>query len=326
MLRYYSQYMYIDKSANNRNNKGRLRTAIGAALLLASATSLLFVSSLSAESAKPIISWVVLDIPPIEIAYGPLKGQGSLDKIRDRFIEELPQYRHSPPILVNQERFLRLLPTGTFCHATLRSTAKFDGLAIQSIPHFTGFPDVIITTKKHQKAISQFGVPVPLQRVLTESSLTLGVPSRSMGKDVDDILRQYGNENNMLTRRSSEVGKDLLRMMLAGRLDYTIGFPSAKRSWEKTPEGKDVISFPIQELNDLIPIGHITCSDNELGRKFIDDSNKIIHKLIGSQEYINRYVLSAYPLELQKTVQERINSHVLPLHKKYEENRSAGPY
>lgn len=309
--------------ANKQGRKGSIRKAIGAALQLVFSTSLLCAPSLWAASTKPLISWVVLDIPPIEIAYGPLKGQGSLDKIRDRFIEELPQYRHSSPILVNQERFLRLLPTGTFCHATLRSTAKLDGLAIQSIPHFTGFPDVIITTKKHQDAISRFGVPVPLERVLTESSLKLGVPSRSMGKDVDNILRKYGNDKNMITRRSSEVGKDLLRMMLAGRLDYTIGFPSAKRSWEKTPEGKDIISFPIQELNDLIPIGHITCSNNELGRKFIEDSNKVIHKLIGSQQYIDRYVLSAYPLELQKTVQNRINSHILPLHKKYEENQKA---
>lgn len=271
---------------------------------------------------KPVISWVTFDIPPFEISYGPNKGSGYIDHIRNRFIQELPQYKHKPPTLVNQRRFDRLLTSGNYCHSTTRHTPTYEKLAIQSIPHFTGFPDVIITLQKNAAELSKYGIPVPLHRILKDGNLKLGIPSRSMGTILDGIFQEHGTEKNMFTRSSSQVGKELLTLLQKNRIDYTIDYPSAKRNWETSLQAKGLISLPIEELEELIPIGHITCSNTEYGRKIIKDSNKVIYKLLNDPKYVQEYILNAYPQELQDTVKTRIESHIRPELEKYQKSLS----
>lgn len=273
-----------------------------------------------ANEDKPAINWVALDIPPFEISYGPNKGKGYVDRIRNRFIKELPQYRHSSPTLVNQQRFFRLLSTGDYCHSTMRRTDAFNKIAVQSIPHFTGFSDVIITLEKNAPKLSKYGVPVPLHKILKDGDSRLGVPSRSMGKILDEIFREHGTENNLLTRNSSQVGKELLTLLQKNRIDFTIDYPSAKRSWETSLQAKDLISLPIKELEELIPVGYITCSNTEYGRKIIKDSNKVIYKLLNDPKYVQEYILNTYPKELQDIVKSRIESHIRPELEKYQES------
>ncbi|WP_299775320.1 hypothetical protein [uncultured Pseudoteredinibacter sp.] len=269
---------------------------------------------------KPVINWVALDIPPFEISYGPNKGKGYVDRIRNRFIKELPQYRHSSPTLVNQQRFFRLLSTGDYCHSTMRRTDAFNKIAIQSIPHFTGFSDVIITFEKNAQKLSKYGVPVPLHKILKDGDSRLGVPSRTMGKILDEIFREHGTEENLLTRSSSQVGKELLTLLQKNRIDFTIDYPSAKRSWETNLQAKGLISLPIKELEELIPIGYITCSNTELGRQIIKDSNRVIYRLLKDPKYVQDFILNAYPKELQHIVQERVENHIQPALERYRES------
>lgn len=273
-----------------------------------------------ASKDKPDISWVAFDFPPFEISHGPNKGTGYIDRIRNRFIQELPQYNHESPTLVNQRRFYRLLSSGSYCHSTARHTPAYENLAIQSIPHFTGFADVIITLQSNVEELSKYGIPVPLHKILKDGNLKLGVPSRSMGRVLDETLQKYGTDNNMLRRSSSQVGKELLTLLKKNRIDFTIDYPSAKRAWETSLQTEGLVSLPIKELEELIPIGHITCSNTETGRKIIKDSNKVIYKLLNDPEYVQEYILNAFPKELQDIIQARVESHIRPELEKYRES------
>ncbi|MCV6623891.1 MAG: hypothetical protein OIF51_19315 [Cellvibrionaceae bacterium] len=277
-------------------------------LLLSALSSYAFAES---NKVKSEILWLQFDFPPYEIASGEDKNQGQIDRIRSLIIERLPQYKHQKPTLVNQARMDRLMHQKNSCHMSMLKPEKPKPHLIYSKPHMTGTPHHIVASEKEEHRFYHNGEAIPLRELLEAGELSLSVPSRSMGSLLDDIFKEY--QQKISIRESSNVGFDFFTLIDKGRIDYTIEYPTAIISWNKTHPSNKLIAIPIRELSSFYPIGHAACSNSALGKKVIGDINNSFETLLQSEEYLANYLLYLYPEnihpQLRQQYQDSIFNH-----------------
>ena len=197
------------------------------------------------------------------------------------------------------------------CHMSMLKPEKPKPHLIYSKPHMTGTPHHIVASEKEEHRFYHNGEAIPLRELLEAGELSLSVPSRSMGSLLDDIFKEYHKKISI--RESSNVGFDFFTLIDKGRIDYTIEYPTAIISWNKTHPSNKLIAIPIRELSSFYPIGHAACSNSALGKKVIGDINNSFETLLQSEEYLANYLLYLYPEnihpQLRQQYQDSIFNH-----------------
>lgn len=107
----------------------------------------------------------------------------------------------------------------------------------------------------------------------------LGVSKgRSFGESLDLQVGALAPKNR-LTRAGIGRYEALERMLFKKRIDFTLQFPTElKLGVDDYPQEVNVSSLAIAENSQFI-LGHIGCSQSELGKKVIKHSNEILQKL-----------------------------------------------
>lgn len=229
-------------------------------------------TSASAENNEPeTIQWRVIDWPPVYILDGPLKGKGTGDELITLISKHLSEYSHERVIMSNA-RFDAQIQKG---HKILNVTGLPAPHLINSIPTSIILPPHIIIRKDR---IDEANPPkcFSLDDILSESGLIGGITKGRYGPGLNAVVNPH-QHHPWIHQSPNYI--DHIRMLYAGRIDYTIEYPSIVRYFEMTHEKMQVTTaVPICELSKSRPYvtGHVLCPKTDWGEKMVERINRII--------------------------------------------------
>ncbi len=107
--------------------------------------------------------------------------------------------------------------------------------------------------------------------------------NRSFTSTIDKILKTHEPGSNL--KRVSVSPESLIKMVKAGRIDYTIEYPIVAGYYDKKQENPgSIASIPISEMEPFAYV-YMNCTRNEWGKKVIERWNEALHKIKPTREY-----------------------------------------
>ncbi|MCP4343456.1 MAG: TIGR02285 family protein [Desulfobulbaceae bacterium] len=246
----------------------------------------------TAAWAQDSIAWMEAVAPPFFIHEGEFKGQGYEDLITDILIAKLPQYNHSH-MQANISRHYQQWKQGEkACGLAMYKTPERMDFAYFSLPSVLTLPTVLIIKKDK---FNTFGgmKTLSLTDILKSNQYVVGrSKNRSYGIEFDNTLDQYGNSQNIFDHEGPELTLNLLKMLLAGRIDALSGLPEeAMYLAEKMGVRDQIMTLSIKEnqVNHDASLTYVACSKNEWGKKTIADINIVLLKQRPTENYRAAY-------------------------------------
>ena len=244
-------------------------------------TSLLLAWTPCSQAEQQLI-WLMRDLPPLTVFYGPQKGQGIIDQVTQILIDSMPQYQHVV-MPVNRARALQMLaePSLTCDPALIWNPARARSI-VYSTPVATMHSNGMAILREDRPLIEPFihDDKVDLQALLKAQTLKLGViAKRSYGVWIDNQLALSPASQIVMHYGNDPLGS-LLQMQHAGRMPTLLGYwreIQAKAS-QQGLSSDALIFFPIQGAPDYQSI-YVGCSDTPQGREVIRNVNEVLMKV-----------------------------------------------
>lgn len=252
------------------------------------------------QNNAQVINWLVYDLPPYEIINGPFKGQGAADGLRKIVMEQLPQYQHRTPILVNDDRMMRLFEKENVCHTAIIRAPKYESSMYLSIGLIMANTHVIQTTRANYKRNFANQKSTSLDDLLNKTNLKFGRLSRSLGPEIDKVIAVNGDNKNIFLRSSFYTDQGLVKMLFKGRIDYFIDLPSQGMYWNALNPKQQVHMIPIDEVEKKYVVGRVACTKNAWGKKVIEQVNQQMAERRLDPNYINSLVFRWIPEQMRE--------------------------
>lgn len=245
------------------------------------------------QQNQEIINWYRADFPPVSIPRGHHANEGFFDKTMSLLIERLPEYEHQFQIANFKRIMMQLEKNRNVCCPSLYKTKDRERFVTFSTPAMIVLPNGVITPKNNSSKFLPYldaEGNISLQSLLQDNNITLGISSgRLYSGGIDQILKQFDGNKNLLVRSGDDVFQGLMNMMLLGRIDCLLGYPvEAGYFVRENSKVNDFIYFPIKESSVPFTVGHIGCPNNEWGRTIISRIDEIVKKH-RDKEFINFY-------------------------------------
>jgi len=229
------------------------------------------------------IKWHRAYFPPVTIPEGQHINEGFFDRVMMVLIEELQEYKHTF-LTANFKRItLDMEQQMNVCCPSLYKTPEREHFVTFSIPAMIVLPNGIIASERSREKlephIDEKG-RISLISLLKDSSITLGISTgRKYSGGLDEILRLFEGQNNLLVRSGVDVFDGLMMMMQMGRIDCLLGYPIEATYFVKnTKKVSDFVYIPVKESTIPFTVGYVGCSNTNWGRDFIGKVNEIIRK------------------------------------------------
>jgi len=263
------------------------RPLLRAALLLAAAWS-------GALHADPLrILWVVSHNPPmfsLESGRAPQRpeqlGQGELDGMLRLLTQRMPQYRHEF-VVAEYPRLEALVRAGepVCSNLLLRTPERLSWL------HFTHTHVPLQARQIHLVTRAELlprlglkpGAVVDLAALLAQPELRgLLEHKRSYGREVDALLQRHGQ--TLLAQAMPRRGTNLLRMLRAGRMDFTLDYGVTVATFNRN-EAADapLVALPLSGAPPTTARATLACARNTLGREHIAAVDSAVRRLAAEQ-------------------------------------------
>ncbi|MDG9881866.1 TIGR02285 family protein [Pseudomonas sp. GD04058] len=229
--------------------------------------------------ARERLTWLLRDLPPLTIFEGSQKGQGAVDQLLARLIEQMPEYDHSI-LRVNRARAMQMLAEPSFtCDPTLLWTPERAKFIYFSVPSMGTLSNGLIVRKQDAAMVEPFLVDgkVDLQRLLASGSSRLGmVAERSYSPPVDMLLKA-APPDTLTAHYGNDAMRSLLQMQHLGRLKWLLGYWTEVRylSVESDQPLDDLAFYPIQGMAQYQFI-HVGCSDTPQGREAVSHIDRLL--------------------------------------------------
>ena len=290
------------------------------AVALVALTGFLMIFESSLAIGKEKIQWMILDWPPAFIMEGDLKGRGFQDIGLSSLIKELDEFEHEV-VAGPLARIKRLASNGRrLCYYGPIYSQNYanQNRFVLSAPISIVYPHQFVILKKNRTLFGD-GEAVSFETLLSreksDGNLKLGVVnSWKYGKELDDIVEQFGDTNYNLFKRSGvEADFGLIKMLSADRLHY-IPMYSFQFRWllsdsEYSPD--QFLMLPIEELKDKRMMGAIGCTYNAWGVDKIDRINQALIKIRKTPEFYNALERWIAPRGQERTYQKEYEKEVL---------------
>jgi uncharacterized protein (TIGR02285 family) len=241
---------------------------------------------------KDSITWMGSATPPFFIHEGLYKGEGYVEVINNILIENLPEYNHSRIQANLSRQNQQWKQGGKFCSPSKYKTEEREKFMYFSIPSTFSLPIVLIITKNNYSAFGG-SKTVNLANILKSNKHVIGrIRNRSFGTAFDNILDNYGNDKNIFVYEGPALLVDLLKMLMAGRIDALPGSPEEAMYLAETMGIRDqIMTLNIEENQDdrNAYLGYVACSKNEWGKTVIDNINQVLLEQRGTERYRAAY-------------------------------------
>lgn len=255
-------------------------------LLLTFALLLLVAVSSEAEDLpqpNEKIVWQRAYFPPVTIPEGEHTDEGFFDKVMITLIQGLPEYEHNFQTANFNRIMLDIEQQKNVCCPSLYKIPERENMVAFSIPAMIVLPNGIITTALNREKLTPYldeSGKISLVSLLKNGTLTLGISNgRKYSGEIDDVLRQFGGQSNLLVRSGKDVFGGLLTMMQMGRIDCLLGYPiEAAYFARNNRQLSEFVYFPVKENSITFTVGYIGCPNNSWGRNIISMIDPIIRE------------------------------------------------
>ncbi|PZP33407.1 MAG: hypothetical protein DI603_08535 [Roseateles depolymerans] len=236
------------------------------------------------------IRWVVQDIPPHfhlaqgRVPRGPedLRGDGEVEGFMRVLLARMPEYRHEF-VEAGASRYEALSRGGaTLCSTLLlRSPERLDWLYFSHLypPLASRQLNVVVRRDmlaRIQRRRDDDNGALDLAALLDRMDLHgLIARDRAYGPHIDAVLNQHPLPR--LAVGGSAVR--LLDMLRAGRMDYTLEYPSVVEDYlKRLGRPGELVSLPLREGTST-PLAMVSCSRNPEGRRDIEAIDAAVRRL-----------------------------------------------
>ncbi len=248
------------------------------------------VSAVIAEGAEHEIIWVKNNAPPFYILSGEQRGQAFGDRVQHLIEMQLPGYNHvtlEMPLARLNLAWSKQLPR---CFSTMIYEPSDQEDYLLSIPNLYYLPHGIITTTAFAATLQRNeNDAVSLVKLLRRDGIRMGMSTgRSYGVTLDSILEQHKENMSFVRRTGTEETRGVLNMLVKDRFDFVIDYHFLLEFYSSDNSFADALVFlPIAETENEGVSGSIGCTRNEWGRLVINDINRAIRQLSGTEAYRN---------------------------------------
>ena len=235
--------------------------------------------------AKERLTWIYRDFPPYFITSGKFEGQGSFDQQIQILQEFLKGYEHQKIVGTVKRTLHELKNKNKVCGPLLKTTEREKFLSY-SIPWSIDPPHSLIIKKSKSKYIENTQI-ASLEKLLKNDRLRLGVKDgTSYGKILDPILDRYRGQKHVHEREGIRHYEGLLKMLMADRLDYILGYGVETGFVAQTLGVADeIMGIPLQEHLGTYSISHLACPKTAWGHAVIKKINRILRRERPSARY-----------------------------------------
>jgi uncharacterized protein (TIGR02285 family) len=245
---------------------------------LAAGLALLATAALAMAQDPPRLRWLVQDVPPYFSYLGsraPSRpeelGQGEVDGFLRLLIQRLPDYRHEF-VEASTPRYESWSRQGeTLCSVLhVRRPERLDWLHFTPLhPALQARQIHIIVRKEALPRFEQDGQALQLAELLQRRDLVGLLPrDRSFGPRIDSLLAEQGprGPRTIAVTRNTQ----LLAMLRAKRMDYTLEYPSVVQEFLRQQGGPaDLVRLPLAEGRST-QLATASCSRTPEGRQLIE--------------------------------------------------------
>ncbi|MCV2370714.1 TIGR02285 family protein [Roseateles oligotrophus] len=239
------------------------------------------------EARPEVLTWLVRDVPPYFSYPGGKAPQrpedlanGEIDGFLRQLIKQLPQYRHEF-LDAGFPRFEALVHQGQALCSPLHvvTPERLEWLYFTHVhPPLLSRQVHLIVRRESLAKFESFGAVPALAEVLQRNDLIGLLPrDRSFGVKIDPLLKERGD----LAPKTIVTGRNmhLLAMLGAGRMDYTLEYPSTVDEYLRSTGSKqDFVKLPVAESRSANQ-ATFACSRNPQGRKLIEAIDQAVRKL-----------------------------------------------
>lgn len=249
---------------------------------------LLLVLLLPTFCLAKMINWIVVDYPPYYILEGDLTGQGRDELVIDLVSANLVGYqfkRHVMPA----SRAVKALgkDDGVYCMASLYRNKEREAFISFTDEYSTLGLSPAIAMRKAM--VDKLQLPsseaVSLTRLIMQNGLTLGTTlNRSFGKEIDEII-SLSPEQQISARAGRDTLESLTYMLLKGRVDIILGYPS-EHTYLKTVMDKqdELLQLTVSEVK-AVAKGYIGCTKSVEGEAAVKAINSVLSKVNQSEQF-----------------------------------------
>jgi len=236
------------------------------------------------------ITWVKFDFPPYYILYDADRGQGRDELIIELLNSYMPDYKFSWANFPSSRVVAEVAqPTNNYCILSLfRTEERLNSIAFSNRPSTLGFPPQIAVKLSTYKKIAKLSElpPYSLQELLQIEELKLGIAGgRSYSPQLDNILSKSKFSEQLFIRSGPDALVNLMKMMIKGRVDMTMGYPDEHMYLaKKLGAAEQIVILPLKEANQY-SLGYVGCSKNEWGERVVKDINKALTLVYRSQHF-----------------------------------------
>ncbi|WP_047284062.1 MULTISPECIES: TIGR02285 family protein [Pseudomonas] len=248
---------------------------------MALATCLLWLPCATGHAGE-MLTWLLRDLPPLNIFEGQQKGRGVVDLLMPQLIASLPEYQHEL-VRVNRARGMQILrdPSFTCDPALIWNKERAQWVAF-SITSFRVLSNGLAIRRTDREQIAHFihDGKVDLHGLLDSGKELIGVVAeRSYGQQLDNLLQQVAPQQIRAHYGNDALGS-LLQMQRLGRLQLLLGYwPEIRyQAVQQGMDPQDLEFYPVEGTSKYQEI-HVGCSDTPQGRKAITRINQALLKL-----------------------------------------------
>ena len=247
-------------------------TRIAAALLLA-------VHGAASSSAAPgeAMTWVMPDFAPASIPVNGKPGQGVADQAVNFVIGKWPQAQHRF-VYANARRTWEMLARGEqVCFAAALRTPDRERIAYFSNANRLPPPGLVVRRDSLPSLPVNGAGEADLPALLARAGLRgLVVDKRSYGALADQAIAGRPAQSALQTTAAGNYGKNIFRMIAAGRADYTLDYDFAfAYELARAPELAALATVPIAGSGAPVTVG-FACPRTAWGRAAILRIDRIL--------------------------------------------------
>ena len=268
--------------------------------------------------ANEPLTWLNFGQIPAYIQKGDYTGKGFIDQTI-QWIHKTALTEYEPRYLnVNHKRFNIVAKQKNNCYIGWKT---FSDYRTFSDPFAIWFPSGIIIHKKKRGAFGPQGALLSLEDLIQRDDLKLGIiEDFAYAPQVLEILSAHQDAKHVYPNITPAMQIDLT-MLLNGRVDYIIGWPSQPIVTEKLYEiPNEFIFYNMKEDQTYLYIG-VSCGTCDTGKRVIQKINTMFknpENFLKAQSFIDEWVVLSdqYKTLFRQTIVER-QPHPLVTHMVY---------
>jgi uncharacterized protein (TIGR02285 family) len=254
------------------------------------------------------IQWSIARTPPFHFAHDEttpsrLIGQGADDLQIAAFERALPGYRHQV-IFSSMPRLKYMLDSGEHVCSLMIPTPERLKQFYFTYTEFAA-PFVVIARSTVVSRLPLRNGQLSFADLVRDTNLRgLIVAGRSYSPQLDAIaLAPAAKGITPISLSANE--PNLMHMLLMGRMDYTVEYPSVLKYLQETDSRSEgVTGVPISESHELVRIGAM-CPRTSWGRSVISQLDHALPGLISTPEYrasLERWLTEAERLQYRDAI------------------------